>query len=349
MFIDGGINYEPARGNHDGVSSAFSGDISKIGVATRFKIDGAALGQPTTGYQYTPESSPHYTYMQNTSGWNNSTSSNDGRTSATAYRAKVSQYGQGDAVCFNGSVFVLGTRAGSTSFLANPAGSLFNGDMGAGSDGVYLNPYETYLSDNGYDVACIGAVYNMSRSNATGAKSVVWAGARYQSVGTAACDNIISGTGKFNAGIDFSMSGLDFGANKAAISLKAGQRIYFNSTASASGNLGADWRTTGFNQDFIDYDSATQRLRVIVGNSAVATFHASQGADFQNGLNIASGKTIRVNGIQVIQGRNSGFTPMTGTYNSSTAYSTSSISLQQLAERVNALQTALTIHGLIGA
>jgi hypothetical protein len=39
---------------------------------------------------------------------------------------------------------------------------------------------------------------------------------------------------------------------------------------------------------------------------------------------------------------------MTGTTNEATAYASGSITLIQLAERVAALQAALTTHGLIG-
>ena len=52
---------------------------------------------------------------------------------------------------------------------------------------------------------------------------------------------------------------------------------------------------------------------------------------------------------QVVGARNTGWTAMTGTPDESTAYATSTITLPQLAERVAALQAALTTHGLIGA
>ena len=54
-------------------------------------------------------------------------------------------------------------------------------------------------------------------------------------------------------------------------------------------------------------------------------------------------------GVQLIAQRDTGWTAMTGTANESTAYATGSVTLVQLAERVKALQDALTAHGLIGA
>lgn len=248
--------------------TAFNGDLSKCQLPIGHYIQGAAtLTQPTTGYYYQPESYPHYTYLYNSSGWNQSTNSNSGRTAACAYRTKVDNYGQGDCVAYNASAFVTGTRSGSTNFLANPAASLFNGDMAAGQDGVYLNPYETFLTDIGYDVAAVGLVNNFNRTNATGAKSVVWLGYRAQNVGSATCDAFISATGKWLTGLDFAMSTLDFGASKGAISLKANDRIYFNSTAAASGSLDANWRTTAFGSAYMTFDSSSGDL-LFANNSA---------------------------------------------------------------------------------
>lgn len=254
-------------GNHASIDTAFNGDLSKSFFQIEHRVSGSStLGQPTSGYVYTPEVMPNYTYMFNSSGWNNSTSGNGGRTGVCAYRAKVDQYGQGDAVAFNASVFVTGTKAGSTHWLANPAGVMFNGDMTAEADGVYFNPREMHLDDAGFDVAAVGDVVNMRRTNNTGNKSTVWTAARYQSIGTKPVDNILSATGKFATGIDLSMSSLDFGVNKAAISLKSGDRLYLNNAAVASGNLDADWKTTVFNGDYIEH--STGAVKIVAGGNA---------------------------------------------------------------------------------
>lgn len=284
------VSSAPASlGNHNSIDTAFNGDLSKSHFQIEHRITGAAtLGQPTTGYYYVPEASASYTYLFNSSGWNQSTSGNDGRTAATAHRVVVANLGQGDCMAFNGAGFVSGTKAGSTHFLANPAVGLFAGNCSSGSDGVYLNPYETILSDNGYDVAAIGIVNNFNRTNATGAKSVFWGGYRAQNIGTQNCDNVVSATGKWKVGVDFTMSTFD--TDQAAVSLKSGQRIYFNNTAAASGSLNANWRSTTFS-DYLSYGSGggNTGIHAVVGGNDVLTARsdavivtAANGVVFQN-------------------------------------------------------------------
>lgn len=53
-------------------------------------------------------------------------------------------------------------------------------------------------------------------------------------------------------------------------------------------------------------------------------------------------------GIQILTGRQTGYSPFTGANNTGTVFDTSSITLQQLAQRVAAIQVSLTTHGLIG-
>lgn len=285
-----------SEGNHDSISTAFDGDLSRSHSQVGHQITGAAtLGQPTTGYEYTPEAYPFYTYLYNSSGHNNGTATNAGRTAAVAYRTKVYQAGQGDTVAYNASAFVTGTKTGSTNFLANPAASLFSGDITAGAAGVYLNPFETSANDGGFDCGYVGSVLNATRTVATGAKSAVWLGVRMQSNGSAACDAAVSATGKWTTGIDFAMSTTDFGTDKAAVSLKAGQRVYFNNTAGASGNLNADWRSTVFNGDYIDYDSGTSSLRLVTsGHVSFGTHSANADAAISGYITIKdSGGTAR--------------------------------------------------------
>ena len=56
-----------------------------------------------------------------------------------------------------------------------------------------------------------------------------------------------------------------------------------------------------------------------------------------------------VNGTQVLGARNTGWGAFTGTTNKATVYATGTITLVQLAERVAAIQAALTTHGSLGA
>lgn len=258
-------------GNASSIETAFNGDLAAVQLPIEHRITGSAtLGQPTTGYLYTNEAYPVFGYLYNSSGWNQSTSGNDGRTAACFSRVKVDNYGQGDCVAYNATAFVTGARAGATTFLANPAASLFNGDMTAGQAGVYLNPYEIALNDNGFDVACIGHVINMNRTVATGALGAWWSAFRTQSTGSVAVNNILSGVGTFNTGIDMTMPNLNFGANQAAISLKQNQRIYLNN-ASSNDNY-----STTFNGDYIAYSSGVSGILLVVGGTPSLQVTSSQ-------------------------------------------------------------------------
>jgi hypothetical protein len=213
-----------ARGKYDSADTALSGDWSHGGGEV-YRITGSkTLGTPSTGYLFTPEASPHYLYIYNSSGWNNSAGGNEGRTAAVGYRVQGYQGGQGDLIDFSASCFVTGRRPGATNFLANPACGLFAGDTFAGDDGVYLNPIEINVRDQGHDVAGIGAVFNLDRSRAEHGLGAWWAGIRLQQLGPAPVDVAWSASGRYRFGLDFSNS--TFGDEHAAITLAAGQRIY---------------------------------------------------------------------------------------------------------------------------
>lgn len=66
-----------------------------------------------------------------------------------------------------------------------------------------------------------------------------------------------------------------------------------------------------------------------------------------NKLNLASGVALAANGTQVVTSRQTGWGAPTGTETRST-FATSTVTLEQLAERVHALIDDLTTHGLIG-
>lgn len=256
-------------GAADSIETAFDGDLAGVSVAIPHLITGAAtLGQPSSGYLYTPECYPHYTYLYSSSGWNQETDGNDGRTGAAAYRTKVYQAGQGDAAAYNASCYVTGTRSGSTSFLANPATSIINGDMQAGADGVYLNAGEFVLRDAGRDVAGIGWVLNLDRTVATGAKAAFWGGVRVQSIGAADVDFAFSATGEARIGVDLSFLTLPTSGNwqAAAQTMKAGQRVYYDATASDSSGLSRYPSTAG--TTYTTYDSGSTSWVVVVGGTS---------------------------------------------------------------------------------
>jgi len=172
----------------------------------------------------------------------------------------VYQAGQGDAVCYNASAFVTGTKAGSTDFLANPAAVLFNGDITSGQAGTYLNAGELALRDGGFDAAGIGWVVNLYRTVGTGAKGAFWAGFQAQSQGSQPANHALGVNGTFNVGMEATTA--NFGANQAAISLISGHRIYFNN-ASSNGRY-----TTSYNGDYITHSSAVGGLNFVQGGTS---------------------------------------------------------------------------------
>jgi len=273
------------------------------------------------------------------------------------------QAGQGDLVAYNASVRVSGVKSGATHWLANSAGVLINGTVIGEADGVYLNPRELYLTDEPtagsiFNVTSVGDVVNMDRNHITDSKAnggigQVWAAYRAQSVGAEYVDNILSGTGKFFSGVDLSMSALDFGPNKAAILTKAGDRTYFNATSNevddASIFIRANWRATGGFNDYSFYDASVSRWKVVVGgnqslqvSNAVVTVPVL--ATTEN-IVIGAGKQLFIASQKIIGGRITGWTPMTGTPDSTTAFSTGTVTLPELASRVMAIEQALHLNG----
>lgn len=256
------VSARPATlGDSSTIDTAFNGDFSGSLFPIEFRIEGGALGQPTSGYLFTPEVYPLYGVLKNTSGWNNGTADNVGRTGAAFFRIALKQYGQGDLVAYNATGLVTGSRSGATHWLANPAGILVNGDLFAANDGVFLNGREINLTDNGHDVTGIFDVVNFSRTNAAGALSTTWLGSRYQSNGTQPVDAIFSAVGKFRRGLDFTPNTLDFGTDKSAILFKQDQKFYLNASSSN------DYYATTVGTDFFGYSSANAGLEFTLGGS----------------------------------------------------------------------------------
>jgi hypothetical protein len=264
-------------GSENSIETAFNGDLSKVNFSVEHRITGSdTAGQPATGYLYRPEITPHYTFLYNSSGWNQSTTTSAGRTGICAYRTNVYHAGQGDVVAYNANVYCNSTKVGSTSFLANPAAVLFNGDVSSGADGVYLNPYEIGMTDNGYDVAGVGHVVKMNRTNSTGAKSAWWAGYRAQSIGSVPIDVGYSAYGLMSIGLDFSFVTLPNSGtyNNAAITLKADQRIYGNSNGTDTSGLGR--YPSNLNTDYFTYSSSLSAWNFVVGNASVLQLYSTK-------------------------------------------------------------------------
>lgn len=246
-----------AASGYDG--TAFNGDLSMCQFPVQHRIAGAAtLGQPVSTYLQTPEASPFFTYVTNTSGWHEGTDGiAGGRTGIGAFHTVMVQAGQGDAGCYYGNVFVTGHKVGATNFLANPAGSVLGGQIIAGEAGVYLNITELNAVDSGFDVASIHNVLNYFRENDTGALSTVWMGDRHQSKGSKKVDVAVSVSGGFRRALD--TCGMIPDTDKAVITLAADQRINFNAVSSGLIN----WSHAP-GDEYIEYNGTRSALEVAV-------------------------------------------------------------------------------------
>ena len=196
-----------------------------------------------------------------------------GRSGAFVGSTWLYHGGQGDLVARNFYGEVYSSRSGATHFLANPALIVENGNLGAsssGGDGCYLNHSEYIYSDSGRPVAVIDRVRNYIRTNAGAALSQVWIHDRPQSNGTQPIDCFYSLAGTGKRGFDTTPA--DFGADKAAISLKQDDRIYLGSSSDPD-PTGAKWYATTLGSTYIRYNGSY--AQVVVGGAATLNVGSS--------------------------------------------------------------------------
>jgi hypothetical protein len=153
---------------------------------------------------------------------------------------------------------------------------------------------------------------------------------KLQVAGSAAFSQAKAGTHEIQA---FNSSNNAAAITQFAAQGDGGRRAYFGVTSSANASIG------GTNTAYVGSNGTCYLL----ANDAV------QASIDTSGINLASGKVLRVNATQVVAARDTGWTAMTGSSDKATAYATSTVTLAQLAGRVMALQAALTTHGLLGA
>ncbi len=215
-------------GNWDSVLTAFNGDLSHVQFAIEHVVTGATtLTQPTTGYHSTPEASAMASYFYNSSGWNNSTSSNVGRTSSVFSTEYGFQAGQGDMMMHLVGMTQTSTKPGATHFLASPAMSYLAGGSSAFVNGAYLQMLgDLNFRDNGFDVAAIPIVVNLIRNNATGELSTTWIGERFQTSGSKAVDAVWSFSGSAVRGLDLSAGTFASVSTVASVAIAAGGTGY---------------------------------------------------------------------------------------------------------------------------
>jgi len=316
------------------------GADSNAGDILATTVEQGATPYRSEGYWSVIDLTPRYTFLHNQGGFNASATSNAGRSGIAANRVRAVHEGQGDVYAFNASITVSSSRPGAQHWLANPAGVLFGGTVIGAADGVYLNPIEVVLSDQpgptAFNCTGVGAVYNLNRNRHTGQLGQTWAGIRIQSVGTVPIDNMLSGTGQFTVGLDLSMPDLDFGRDRAAIALKAGDRIHFNASASERRNsdhlMRANWVASPGSRDYCEYDATDRHWRLVLDGHQALTVSS-------DGVSLSR---LTFDGGVVVGGQPvTGWRCMTGPEDREAAIDTTSVTLEQLARRVKALESAL--------
>lgn len=188
-----------------------------------------------------------------------------GRSGAFRHVSRMYHNGQGDLVGRHTFMLLESKRSGATHFLANPAIIVENGNLGVGTsagEGGYLNHSEYLYTDSGYDIAVIDRVRNYDRDGDGTTLDQVWIHDRPQSVGTYPIDAAYSLAGKYNVGFDTTPANL--GTNKAAIALKAEDRIYLNASSTVDG-AGAYWYADTLSNTYIHYSSSNQVVTVVGG------------------------------------------------------------------------------------
>ncbi|NTE87187.1 hypothetical protein [Agrobacterium rubi] len=181
-----------------------------------------------------------------------------GRSGAFVDTLRMYHGGQGDLVGRNTYAEVYATRPGASHFLSVPAAVIENGNLGisSGVGCVYLNHSEYIYTDSGNPAAVIDSVRNYFRTNAANSLGQVWVHDRPQSAGSVPIEAFYAPQGLSKRGIDF--GGAIFDASKAAVALKANDRIYWNAVSTPDG-LGSQFYSQNVGQTFSYYDSAQAR------------------------------------------------------------------------------------------
>ena len=194
------------------------------------------------------------------------------RTMNPLYYQQVNHFGGGDAYAHLTRVNVGYTAlAGQTHVFFTATGGLYGGELSAESAGVFLTGTEINHIDNGYDIAVVGDIRNFQRTNATGARGAFWIGHQIKSEGSQPLDAGYNLNGKFKAGVDLVKG--DFGTDKAAVSMKRGDRIVGNSSATDMAGYSLVGNVIG--NAWIEYSSNFEGWDIrVAGNSKVQVLDA---------------------------------------------------------------------------
>ncbi len=191
---------------------------------------GHTLGQPAHGYQYMPGAIPHQAFFNNSSGWNQSATTNDGRTGAAYNRIVAQQNGQGDMILNEGELLCAGvpTAAGgaaTTDWLANPGCSWEAGDVTALAPNQYLQHSEWHFGDGGNDVAAVGRTMGYSRNTSFAAigsfQGSTTAGSTVVAVPVGTLAKLVAGQSVAGAGIPAGATIASLNSQYSAVILSA--------------------------------------------------------------------------------------------------------------------------------
>lgn len=229
------------------------------------------------------------------------------------------------------------------------------------ANGVGSENVAAYFQGNKYGTAATwGAVVEVIERNAVN-NPVLGTVALEVDVSVNGTDNLVAGN---RIGVDVVIR--RFNPAGAAAAANWGYRID-TSDAGASVGFGYGFfpgstAIVGFDTSHCTINSAAYMMAVgqpIIFDGPLAQtiklFYDGTGLVYQaagaNDVRLA-GAAVQINSggafAQVLGPRNTGWNPWTGILNNATVYDASTVTLVQLAQRVAALQNALTVHGLLG-
>lgn len=269
--------------NSASLFGGWNGNWKRNKSATEVTYSGDVFNYTGAGAYYRPEVYPEVTSIYNTVGRDGMVGGTLGdRTIICADYKYLEQAGHGDMVALCGIVDLHGQSSNTNDFLQAGAAGLVGGQVHAYNDHCYINPFEVQLKDNGYNVACVGWNINMFRqsNHQLGSAAVAgqptapnhpWIG--YRSVSFAnPVDVGYQVGGKHSIGLDLTGAELETRegntAAQAAITMKAGQKVYFNAPATSYPEWSPLWPGAVQNWDntYIMYDAGISGFLIAVHN-----------------------------------------------------------------------------------
>lgn len=197
--------------NRGSLSTIFC-NTTATGLSISQTLSGTSVGSnnnPSTGYVFNQNLAAFAAAGNNTSGNNQGTADNTGRTGALQFYSNTVNSGQGDYPSYFCDGFVNSTRSGATSFLAGPQVGCVGGQMLGGANGVLLQGigdinFKDNVSSTAFDIGVFGLNFNFNRTSAVGALNTNWVAWSFQNQGTLPIDTVLRGTGATRVALDFS-------------------------------------------------------------------------------------------------------------------------------------------------